>query len=209
MPTISSSKTYVVGLGTPLSTTLGVTFLGLASQGTPGAERVLTHPDQQLAPIVYDRNPDDLFNFHNTALRGPISFADLTLSSTVVTRFDTLEEDTIVTEQWLGARGTRGAMATFFYIQLYEYLINPPAFDPINPSYIQWEPRDRSDEVWNVQLLDLRSGGGGSRDRQHKVRDLRAAGGSVIENATAGLNVLPTGIIDETVQLLMRLVSKV
>ena len=194
-----------------------LTFLGIGSAGDPTACRRLVFPSTVtplLAPIVYSvgglcKNPDRTFNLDNAVLPHPRTQAVETLGTTRVIRFERGIEDTIVTEVWLGS-DNRAAMSTALFRMFYEYLINAPPFQPSQTTgdFIQWEPRDRTDKVYNVELLSL-SAGGGEGEAQFDVLDFRDAGGAIIQNALDSLNLLPTGIVDREVRLRMRVISEV
>ena len=192
-----------------------VVFLGIGSAGDPDACRRLVFPASVtplLPPIVYSianvcRNPDRTFNLDNAVLPHPITEAVRTLGSTRVIRFEEQEEDVIVTEQWVGSQ-RQLAMTTALWRQFYEYLINAKLIPSIGPDFIQWEPRDRTDRIYNVELLSL-SVGGGEGERRFDVVDLKDDGGGEIQNALDSLSPVPTGAIDREVELRMRILSEV
>ena len=174
-----------------------VVFLGIGSAGDPDACRRLVFPASVtplLPPIVYSianvcRNPDRTFNLDNAVLPHPITEAVRTLGSTRVIRFEEQEEDVIVTEQWVGSQ-RQLAMTTALWRQFYEYLINAKLIPSIGPDFIQWEPRDRTDRIYNVELLSL-SVGGGEGERRFDVVDLKDDGGGEIQNALDSLSQPP------------------
>lgn len=193
-----------------------VEFFGIGSAGDPAAARRLTFPanvSPLLAPIVYaiaglNCNPTRSFNIDNAVLPHPITEAVLTLGSTRVVRFEEQDEDVIVTEVWQGS-DSDAAMTTALFRQFYEYLINAkliPASGVLG--FIQWEPRDRNDRVYNVELLSLEVGGGG-RENRFDVLDLRQPGGGEISNSLDSINPVPTGLIDREVRLRMRIIDEV
>lgn len=192
-----------------------VVFLGIGSEGDQGACRRLVFPASVtplLPPIVYSvggvcKNPDRTFNLDNAVLPHPITEAVLTLGSTRVIRFEEQEEDVICTEVWLGS-DRELSMSTALFRQFYEYLINAKLIPSIGPDFIHWEPRDRTDRVYNVELLSL-SVGGGSGESRFDVVDLRDDGGAEIQNALQPLSPVPTGVVDREVELRMRILSEV
>lgn len=194
-------------------TTAAVTFLGIGSAGTVGACRRLVFPSAVspfLAPIVYSAagkclNPSRTLNLDNAVLPAPTGEVVKTLGSTRVVRFDEATEDVIVTEIWAGQAGA--SMPTALFRQLYEYWINAPEFALAQTEFIQWEPRDRTAVVYDVEIVRLTVGGRGGLD----VADLRDPGGQFgggdFDNGTDPLNVLATGLIDREVRLVMRVVG--
>lgn len=194
-------------------------FLGIGSAGDPDACRILRFPanvSPLLAPITYTVgslglccNPSRTLNLDNVVLPHPLTEAVRTLGTTRVIRFEEQDEDVIVTEIWEGSEN-EAAMTTAFFRSFYEYLINAdliPASGTLG--FIQWEPRDRSDRVYNVELLSLEVGGGGDQMR-FDVVDLRDQGGDNIANALDSLTPpgTPTGVVDREVRLRMRIISE-
>lgn len=205
--------------GDPVIAEEAVTFIGIGSAGDRGACRRLVYPaavTPLLVPIVYSvaglcRNPDRTFNLDNVVLPHPTARVVKTLGSTRVIVFDEADEDVIVTEVWLGS-DTQAAMTTALFRMFYEYLINAPPYDPAQTDFITWEPRDRTDKVYNVELVSLSVGGGEGATRFDVVDFMEDGGinnGGDYENAMDSLNLLPTGIIDREVQLRMRIISEV
>ncbi len=193
-----------------------VTFLGIGSAGDPGACRRLVFPASVttlLPPIVYSiagicKNPDRTLNLDNAVLPHPITQAVLTLGSTRVTRFETQTEDVIVTEIWEGSQA-EFSMTTALFREFYEYLINAKLIPSTGPDFIQWEPRDRNDKVYNVEILTLTVGGGGGDRERFDVVDFRDVGGDEIQNALDPISPVPTGMVDREVELRMRIISEV
>lgn len=193
-----------------------VTFLGIGSAGDPDACRRLSFPanvSPLLAPIIYSidgvcANPDRSFNIDNDVLPHPLTNAVRTLGTTKVVRFEEEEDDVIVTEVWEGSNA-RLAMTTALFRQFYEYLINGDLIPSDGTlGFIQWEPRDRNDRIYNVTLLSL-TVGAGSGEQRFDVKDLREPGGDEILTALGSINPEPTGAIDRQVTLRMRVISQV
>ena len=214
MPT--STKVYPISQGTPVTAAVGLTFIGTRSDGTRGAQRRLVHPNSSLPPITYFSNPDRQFNMDNDALIDAQVTAFRGLEDTTLVRFDSTLSDVIITEIWTAIAGSRYSMPTFFFRQLYEYFINEPDYDPVAQEYIQYQPRDRNDFTYNIEVMRLSVGGGAQNNQLYDVADVRQKGGlydpdlaATIMNSTDDLNVLETGLLDRTVQFQFRLVSKV
>ena len=193
-----------------------VAFFGVGSAGDPTACRRVTFPanvSPLFAPIVYSINglccnPTRTFNLDNAVLPHPITEAVLTLGSTRVVRFEEQDEDVIVTEVWQGS-DTDAAMTTALFRQFYEFLINAKLIPPTGVlGFIQWEPRDRNDRVYNVEMLSVEVGGGG-REQRFDVLDLRQPGGDEISNSLDSINPVPTGLIDREVRVRMRIIDEV
>jgi hypothetical protein len=208
-------------LGVPAVAEEEVTFLGIGSAGDPDACRLMTHPNNfvaaALAPITYTVgpycfNPTRVLNLDNAVLNHPITSAPLTIGGRKVVRFETSQSDVIITEIWEGSN-EKASMPTALFRQFKEYLDNPPPLDVSAPEFIIWEPRDRNQLSYEIELLDLSVGGGaaGGNDTRFDVVDLRGPGGifrgGTIENATDGLNTIATGLIDRTVTLRFRIVG--
>lgn len=209
----------IINAGPPVLDEEEVTFLGIGSEGDPTACRRLVFPanvSTLLAPIVYSvaglcANPDRTFNLDNDVLPHPITSAVRTIGSTRVVRFEERQEDVIVTEVW-EASNTRFRMTTALFRMFYEYLDNADLIPSGGPDFITWEPRDRTERVYNIEMLSL-SVGGGEGEQRFDVVDFRDAGGlnngGDIANALDNLNLTPTGIVDRNVELRMRIVSEV
>lgn len=205
----------IIQAGVPVVAEDEVTFFPIGSAGDPGACRRLVFPatvSPLLVPIIYAiagscKNPDRTFNLDNAVLPHPITTAQRTLGSTRVIRFEEQIEDVIVTEVWAGSQ-TLMSMITALFRQFYEYLINADLIPSEGPDFIHWEPRDRTDKIYNVELLSL-SVGGGEGERRFDVVDFREPGGDEIETALAGLSPVPSGGVDREVTLRMRIISEV
>lgn len=203
---MATSKTLLtIQQGTPVSASSTVTFLGIGSQGTAGARRILTHPTTTLAPITYDENPPLDANIDTDVLVAPIVSTVLTLDDTKVVRFERLSKDMIVEERWPGS-ASQVSMATFFFRQLYEYWINPPAAG----QFITWEPRDKTSKKWQVELVALILGRDQAAYEATEFRDLGGAfkGGTIL-NSLDNLNALESGVLRAPVSLRMKIVAEV
>lgn len=207
----------VIQQGNPLVAEAAVQFVGTGSAGDPDACRRLIYPSSVspfLAPITYTiggvcLNPTRTLNLDNVVLTHPITDAVRTLGTTRVLRFETEIDDIIVTEIWTGSDRV-SSMPTAFFRLLYEYLINPPPITLVNPVYIQWEPRDRNENTYDIEILSL-SVGGNSDEERFDVLDLRDAGGiyrgGSIANALDDLSPEATGLIDREVRLRFKIVG--
>lgn len=204
-------RNYQIQQGIAVTAQSSVQLLSAGQTGTRGARRRLVHPTSgTFAPIVYYLNPTRTINFDNDVLRSPITSTIRTLGSTRVVQFAELAEDVIVQELWESRPGL--SMPVFMFRFLYEYLVNPPAFDAVSPVYIQWEPRDRTEKVYNVQVLGLEVG-----SRGYSIRHWQSDGGPNDPGApgatgltpTDTMDVSPTAILDQPVTLTMRIVGEV
>lgn len=207
MTTLSGSRLYEIFLGSPTTTTSSLTLLGTGPTGDPALRRRLVHPNAALAPIVYWQNPDRTFNLDNEVLRAPIAELHRTLTSSALVRFAEVDADVVITEVWL-ASDQRFSMPGFLFRQLYEYLINPPAFDPITPSYIQWEPRDRNPKAYYVEMLRMVVGSGGDPTQLFDLTEYFPPAGELDLLDDGFLNG-GSGLVDRTVVLQFRIVAEV
>ena len=205
----------IINAGPPVVAEEEVFFLGIGSAGDPAACRRLVFPTSVtplLPPIIYSvssvcQNPTRTLNLDNAVLPHPITGAVRTIGSTRVVRFEEQEEDVIVTEIWEGS-DRAPAMTTALFRMFYEYLINAKLIPAVGPDFIQWEPRDRTDRIYEVELLSLEAGGGGDEERFDLV-DLKDPGGAEIQTATQPLNLTTTGLVDREVRLRMRIIAEV
>jgi hypothetical protein len=204
-------RIYQLQQGVAVEAVSTVQLLDTGLTGARGALRRLTHPTAgTFAPLTYYLNPTRTVNYDNDVLRSPITSVIRTLSASRVIQFAELTEDVIVQEIWEAGGGL--SMPVFMFRLLYEYLVNPPAFSASVPVYVQWEPRDRSDQVFNVQLLSLEVGG-----RGYSIRHWQSDGGpndprtptATGLTPTDTMDVAPTALLDQPVTLTMRIVDEV
>jgi hypothetical protein len=208
---LMSFRSYPISLGTSTTAESSTTILGSGSAGTRGALRCLIHPDVTNFPnLLYYRNPDDDFNIDNDVLFAPVNQVSLTEGTTQVTRSTRGIDDVLVTEVWQSGRGT-ASMPTSFFRLLYEYFVNPPPFSATTQTFIQWKPRDRNTNTYNVELVDLRVGRGSDASQRFHVKDVYESGAGVgtLETALDAIDPgVDTGLLADTVTLVMRIVSK-
>ena len=206
----TSTRTIFIGAGSPTTVSSTVTIFDSGQAGVLGSKRILTHPDgSNFSAITYYRNPTRTFNLDNEVLKFPFSEAVLTLSSRPVVRFEGSIDDVVVEEVWEGAEGRKAAMPTSLFRQLYEYLINPPVFDPLAQTYITWAPRDRSAKTYNVQLYRLTVGSSSGDQRVFDVDDFRLPVPPEIQHPLMTMDVTPDGLLTRTVTMSLRIVSEV
>lgn len=203
----SATRAYTISLGTPTTVDSTVTILEAGDQGDPNALRILAHPDSEsFPPIVYPRLPDDDFNIDNDVLVAPLTELLLTEGTTHLSRHVKNLDDGVVTEIWNGGRGQASVPTSFFRL-LYEYWKNPPAFSPTNQTYITWQPRDRNDREFNVEIISVLLGRGRVNQEFHTRRVLES-GGAELPTAQDGVENGSSWLVD-TVTLSMRIVSEV
>lgn len=203
----SASRVFFIELGTPTPVESTVTIIEAEDAGTPGALRILTHPDTaNFPPITYSRNPDDDFNVDNDVLVAPLTEILLTEGTTHLSRHVKNLDDGIVTEVWNGGRG-QASMPTSFFRLLYEYWKNPPAFSATNPTFITWQPRDRNSFTYNVEIVSVLIGRGRVNQEFHTTRVLEP-GGAEIPTAQSAIENGSSWLVD-TVALTMRIVGTV
>jgi len=205
----------VIQQGVPVVAEDAIFFLGAGSTGDPAACRRLVFPSNispLLAPIVYQMtdlgiclNPTRTLNLDNVVLPHPRTTVVRTIGGTRVIRTDDAVGDVVITEIWESQGGS--SMPTFFFRLFYEYLINAPPFDPTQIDFITWEPRDRSDRIYSVDLLSLSVGGEG--ESRFDLSDILGRGGDEIANGTDFLNVISSGLVDRDVSLRFRIIADV
>lgn len=204
----TASSTLLIGLGAPTVSESSLTILSIGQDGDPTAQQILTHPDSDnFPPIVFYRNPDFITNLDNVVLRGPDARLQKTSSSSKLLRQEQVLEDIVCELTWGAQQGTRASMPTFLFRQLYEYLINPPTFSATAQTYIEWQPRDKSLLTYNVELYQIRVGGG-SGANVFNVHDYRLPT-TTIANPLDTMDVSPTGLVDQAVTVSLRTVSEV
>lgn len=204
----SASSVFIIGLGTPTVVAPSLTIMSIGSEGELGALRTLTHPDSDhFAPFAYYRNPDFTSNLYNQVLTAPDARLQKTASSSVLIRQEGVLRDVTCEETWGAQQGRQASMPTFLFLQLYEYLVNPPEFDALAQTYIQWRPRDRSLLAYNVHLFKLIVGRG-SKERVFTVKDIRGAA-TGIASPLDTMDVSPTGLMDQAVTASLHIVSEV
>lgn len=206
--TFTTHRIYEIFEGEAAVAEEEITFVPIQSAGTPNAQRTLTHPNSLLAPIVYFCNPTRTINFDQDTLEAPITSVERMLTGSVVTRFETSENDVVITERWAAEAGNF-SMPAFFFRELYEYLINPPAFAAVNQEYIQWAPNDRTTDVYNVILTRLVVGGGQENNQLYDVRDFRPNFTGDIASPVDFIDDATTGLLDRSVILQFKIVNKV
>ena len=206
----TTTRIVFLELGVPTVSQSTLVLYETGQAGEVGAKRVLTHPNgDDFSAIAYYKNPTRTFNLDNQVLVAPRSDAVPTLGSRQVVRFERGIDDVIVTEVWEGAENRRAAMPTSLWRQLYEYLRNPPAFDPVTQTFITWAPRDRTTLVYNVQLYQIRVGGGGSDEQIFDIDDVRLPASTEVKNPLETMDVTPDGFLTRNVQVKLHIVSLV
>ncbi len=214
MATIEATRLYQIFQGSPITVTATPTILGLGPAGDPTSRRRLVHPDSgSFDPIVYWSNPDRTFGMDNEVLLPAIAGVSRALSGSLVTRFDAVTADAVITEVWT-AEGDKLSAPAFLFRQLYEYLKNSPAFSPTAQTYIQWSPQDRNTKTYNVELVRLAVGSGSDPTQLFDVTEFIPAGvGSAWGDPLASLDDAFAneggGILDRTMTFSFKIVSEV
>ncbi len=199
--------------GVPVVAAPTVQLLPAGEVGDRGALRRLVHPDtRNFPPLVYYLNPTRTFNFDTDVLRSPIISTTRTLNSTVTTRFEEVVEDVIVIERWEPLGGL--SIPTFVWREFYNYWVNPPAFSQTDQEYIRWYPRDETTSSYDIEIVDLRVGGGSPG--RYGIRKHRSIGGPNDDRApgptltpTDTMDVSPSSILDQPLDLFMRMIREV
>jgi hypothetical protein len=169
-----TSRLYQIQQGQAVAAASTVQLLASGVQGDRSALCRLVHPDTDTFPaVVYYKNPDRRFNFSTDVLKHPIVSVVRTASSSKLVRFESLDEDTIITEVWNG--GQVLSLPLFSVHQLEEMVLNPPAFSATAQEYIIWEPRNETTDTYYVEVIGLQVGGG--NPGKFNMRRWFAAGG--------------------------------
>lgn len=113
----------------------------------------LHYPGDALPPLVYPDLPDKRMNFDTSPLTSrPIWKGELTLNDVQSVIWPGTIKDLPIREIWSGS-DTVSRMSLSFFRRLWEYYVNPPA-----TGYITWNPKDRMDKAYNIQIIGLRAG---------------------------------------------------
>ena len=214
MTTLIGSRLYEIFQGTPTTVDEAVTILGLGPTGDATARRRLVHPDAaNFEPILYFMNPDRTLNLDNEVLRAPLTAVHRMLEGSAVSRFEQVDADILITETWQGS-SQKFSMPGFMFRQLYEYLLNPPAWTPSAPVYIQYSPQDKNPNTYDVELIRLVVGSGGDPSQLYDVTEFFPPGaGAAVADPLAGLDAAfaneGSGLLDRTVLFQMKIVAEV
>mgnify|MGYP001594673221 CR=1 FL=1 len=161
MSIISSSIIFTVGNAAPVATTTGDIVPAIPTgpiilPGDPigvvaGDLRRLVYPGGTYAPIVYVTNPDVYTNFNTSPLdKRPRAIVTPTLTDNAIMGWIGQSKDVAIEERWMGS-STRSRMTLAFFLELQNYYQNPP----MNGTFIQWHPRDRTTKTYNVIIEAL------------------------------------------------------
>ena len=204
---ISSYKNFFINEGTPTVVSAGVVLLSAGVQGTAGALRRMTHPETDIADLIYWGNPDQWTNMDNDALLHPITSTVQTLGGRVVNVFPQTVADILVTETWSGGAG-QASMPGSFWRRLFNYVRNRPNVD----EYVTWEPRDINDRIFQVVLVSVIAGRSVRALEAVEVRDRggKYDGGGVY-NALDDIDgdLVQTGVLATQVTLTLKLVADI
>jgi len=156
MPLITSET--LVTIGDASAATVSTDLVLQPSSFGTGALRKLVYPDGTLAPIVYEKNPDDWTNFDvSPMVKRPRIGVLQTLEGNKLTGWQGYARDASITETWKGSE-TEAPITVDFLRELYAYFENPPLVN-----FIQWYPRDRTETGYNIMIESLTVGGGDIR----------------------------------------------
>lgn len=118
------------------------------------ARRELRYPEDILPPLIYEEMPDEFENFDTGPLTArPQLKGEMTLEDTSLARWPGYIKDRPVKEIWKGD-ANKSRMPAYFFRRLWEYFANPPA-----SGYITWNPKDRMDQAYNIEIESLIVGG--------------------------------------------------
>jgi hypothetical protein len=79
--------------------------------------------------------------------------AELTIASAQIVQWQGYLPDRPVKEVWRGS-DSRSRMTAYMLRRLYEYFAYPP-----ESSYITWRPRDRTEQLYYIQIESVQVGG--------------------------------------------------
>lgn len=152
MAIITSQTTVTIDDAAAVVTTADFT-LQPENTGTL-ARRELSYPSDTLPPLIYDKNPDQWTNFDTTPMvKRPRVGVQQTIQDTRLTGWQGFAKDAPVTETWQGG-DDESPMRLSFFRQLYAYFETPPT-----SGFIQWSPKDRTANVYNIMIESLTVGG--------------------------------------------------
>lgn len=210
----TASKTYTYVLGSTVTASTSQTILDAGASGDPTAKRRLVHPDSAtFPPLVYASNPDRTTNYlRGQVIASPITGTTRTLDDTKLTRYERELRDVIVTEVWTAQGGRKASMTGAQLVQLVTLFLNPPEFNPVSQTYINWEPREGGSKVYQVEIVSLTVRPANSEEPLD-VREIFSGGGifgsGSIQAALDSLESVQTGILDGEVRLTMKVVDEV
>lgn len=192
----TSSATWEILAASSQSETATISLVQSESAGTAAALRTLTHPDSANFPVVtYHCNPDRTINFDQDVIYPPKTQTIRTLGTTQAFVEQSKLSDMTVTEMWNGS-DTQTRMIASFFRRLYELSINPPAV--ASPEeFIVWAPADKTTDTYNVIITGMRLGG--------SEIDVKEWG----EYPAGTLDTVQTGLLDRTLELDLKIVSKI
>ena len=161
MSIITNSVTFTIGNASPVVTTEADVQFAIPTgpiilPGDPiaesaGALRELVYPGGLFPPIIYATNPDVYTNFNTSPLdKRPHAYVNPTLSDNLLIGWRGVSRDVSVEERWNGST-TTSRMTLDFFLALQNYYQNPP----VNGTFIQWWPRDRTTAKYNVVIEAL------------------------------------------------------
>lgn len=152
MAVLTSSSTFTVGATTVAEE--AVDLILMPENSGVDAFRELHYPNNVLAPLVYQKNPDKWINFDSTELvERPVLKYTKTLEAGVLTRWSPYIQDQVIKEFWRGS-GSTLSMPAYFFRRLWEFYANPPDED-----YILWYPKDRTTAAYQIEIESLSVGG--------------------------------------------------
>jgi hypothetical protein len=119
--------------------------------------RVVTHPSfsQVSGEGIYEyfANPDDTYNFALAPVRRIDTTIHKTLVGSVLVRQAEDLSDVVITEVWRG--GDKLSTLATMYHTLYNFWMTPPDIG----EYVTWEPKDMSNETYQIEIIDVQLGG--------------------------------------------------
>jgi len=129
-----------------------ITPRALVAQGQYDAQRIMSFPGGMFSDIVYSYSPHRTVNFDTDYLLSQDSINIKTQGGMSTTVYQPVIQDVIVSETWSN-------IDLVFYRKFKNFIENQ--FAIAAGSYIQWQPRDRNANKYNIILLDVHTGSRG------------------------------------------------
>lgn len=142
-------------------------------------QRVISHPGfpqrEGEGIYTYPFAPDITRNFAYHPVTKVDSLIQRTISSNVAIFQPQVEEDTIITEVWLGSDSRLSTLAEMYRVLMAYWTTLPAAGEVLG-----WEPRDITSDRFGIQIVNVRLGG-----LDHEYHEVRAVAS---QNQDAYLN---------------------
>ena len=188
-----------------------ISFVELASSGTPAAKSTLVYPGSPPAipSTTYFTNPDRRLGFDNDDVSvQPANTLVETLDDQVLVSFARTIVDRTVVEKWT-VEGGKLSMPISFYRELRNFHENPP--DPDVDGFMRWSPANQSTKTFDVQLVSLEVGADPMNPDATEFRPLPHGSSGTIAGPDGDLGVefANSGWLEVEVTQVLRIVAEV